>query len=123
MVSYARAPRQVSGALHAVPELVASQPMCCSPSLSSSFPRRGAMQAVQGGSLHFSCDLDIDLDGFLVLSEVPEHLGIVFQPTYLCSEQLVQPPGVESFRLDQVIYTADKVGTRGVHGSHHHLVA
>src|SRR6266705_1172127 len=123
MVSYTHAPRQVSGALHSVPEPVASQPICCSPSLSSSFPRMEAMQAVQGASLHFLRDLDVDLDGFLVLSEVAEHLGIVFQPTYLCGEQLVQPTGVEGFRLDQVIYAANKVGTRGIDGSNHHFVA
>src|SRR2546425_5609864 len=75
------------------------------------------------GTVTFLCNLNIDLDGFFVLSEVAEHLGIVFQPTYLCGEQLVQPTGVESFSLDQVINAADKVDTRGVDGSNHHFVA
>ena len=35
----------------------------------------------------------------------------------------IQPAGEEGFRLDQIIHTADKVGTRGVHRSNHHFVA
>jgi hypothetical protein len=81
------------------------------------------MQLVQGASLHLLRDLDVDLDSFLVLGEVPEHLSMVFQAFDTRGEQLVQPPWVEGFRLDQVIYAANKVGTRGVDGSHHHFVA
>ena len=73
------------------------------------------MQVVQGASLHFVRDLDIDLDSFLVLSEVAQHLGIVFQAMDTRGEQLVQPTGEEGFSLDQVVHTADEVGTRGIH--------
>src|SRR3989440_7554933 len=73
--------------------------------------------------LYLLCDLDIDLDGFLVLCEVAQHLGIVFQALDTRGEQLVEPTREEGFSLDQVVHTADEVGTRGIHRSHHHFVA
>jgi hypothetical protein len=72
--------------------------------------------------LHWLRDLHVDFDSFLVLSEVAEHFSIVFQPTYFCGEQLVQPAGEESFGLDQVIHAADEVGMRSIDRSNHHLV-
>src|SRR5438034_243304 len=96
--------------------------MCCSLYLSSSFLTREAMQALQGTSLQCLRDLDIDLDGFLILNEMTQHLGIVFQSIDTRGKQLVQPPREEGFGFDQVIHAADEVSMQGVDGANHHLV-
>src|SRR5262249_544484 len=119
-VSYARVPRQVSGALHSLLEQEFGGELDCSPSLFVSFLIRSPLSRRQ---LHFFRDLAIDLDAFFVLREVAEHLGIVFQPTYLCGEQLIEPTGIERFSLDQIVHSAHEVSARGIDGSNHHFVA
>src|ERR687886_2500781 len=68
-------------------------------------PRMTASKRSSATAVH----LHVDLDGFLVLGEVPQHLLVVLEAVDRRRQQLPQPAGVERLRLDEVVDAADEV--------------